>query len=272
MSEANRNERQVIFGTGPLGQSVMRALLDKGYTDICMVNRSGSRGEIPASVQVIASDAYDAAKVREVTQGAAVVYQCAQPGYTEWPEKFPPLQTAILEGTAASGAKLIVGENLYIYGDTNGKRLHEGLPYAPHGHKGRTRAAMAQQLLDAHKAGKVRVAMARGSDFYGEAVLGSAIGDRVVKPLLQGKTAQVFGDVDLPHTYTYIGDFGKAMVILGECDEALGRAWHVPNDQPEMTTRQLIEKIAAEIGVEPKVSAMPKLMFQVVALFHPYVK
>lgn len=272
MNDTAKNERQVIFGTGPLGQSVMRALLQKGYSSIAMVNRSGTRGEIPAPVQVIASDAYNASKVRDVTQGAAVVYQCAQPGYTEWPEKFPPLQTAILEGAAANGTKLIVGENLYMYGATDGQPLHEDLPYAAKGHKGQTRAAMAQQLLEAHKAGKVRVAMARGSDFYGEGVEGSALGDRVVKPLLAGKAAQVFGDADLPHSYTYIGDFGKAMVILAEREEALGRAWHVPNDRPEITTRQMIEIAAAEIGVAPQVSAMPKLMFQAIALFHPYVK
>ncbi len=272
MNQSHTQTRQIIFGTGPLGQSVMRALLEEGYSNIAMVNRSGKRGAIPASVRVIASDAYDAARVREVTQGAAVVYQCAQPEYTQWPQQFPPLQTAILEGTAANGAKLIVGENLYMYGDTDGKPLHEDLPYAATGRKGATRAAMARQLLDAHQAGKVRVAMARGSDFYGEGVLGSMLGERVVKPLLQGKAAQIFGNPGLPHSYTYIGDFGRAMVILGEREEALGRAWHVPHDRPQITTREIIELTAAEISVEAKISAMPWLMFQAVSLFHPYVR
>src|SRR5690349_12487401 len=107
--------KHVIFGTGPLAQSVMNALLGKKDVQITMVNRSGNRGDIPQTVEILASDAYDAKQVQAVTKGAAVVYQCAQPAYTEWPTKFPPLQTAILEGTAANGAKLIVGENLYMY-------------------------------------------------------------------------------------------------------------------------------------------------------------
>jgi nucleoside-diphosphate-sugar epimerase len=262
---------QVIFGTGPLGQAVMRELLTRDNVTIRMVNRSGNRGAIPAQVEILASDAYDAEKVKQVTAGASVVYQCAQPKYTEWREKFPPLQRAILEGTAANDAKLIIGDNLYMYGATDGQPIHENLPYAAKGHKGRTRAAMAKEILDAHKSGKIRAALARGSDFYGEGVRYSAMGERVFDALLQGKAAQFIGNVDLPHTYTYIGDFGKAMVILGENDEALGKAWHVPN-APTMTTRQMIEIIAAEIGVKAKISAMPKIMFAALSLVHPMLR
>jgi nucleoside-diphosphate-sugar epimerase len=264
--------KHLIFGTGPLAQSVMTELLKKQDVQITMVNRSGKRGDIPPQVDVIPSDAYDAKQVQAVTKGAAVVYQCAQPAYTEWPAMFPPLQTAILEGTAASGAKLIVGENLYMYGSTHGKPMKENMPYLAKGAKGRTRAAMAQQLLDAHKAGKVRLAMARGSDFYGEGVEGAVIGERVVGFLVAGKAASVFGNIDLPHTQTYIGDFGKALVILGEREEALGRAWHVPNAEPEITTRQMIERLAAAIGVKAKISVMPKFMFEVISRLHPMLR
>lgn len=263
--------KQVIFGTGPLGQSVMRALLENGYEDIRMVNRSGKRGEIPARVQVVASDAYDVQQTTAVTQGAAVVYQCAQPAYTQWPEKFPPLQRAILEGAAANNAKLILGENCYMYGQVDG-RMHEDLPYNAHTRKGRTRAAMAEEALAAHRAGTVRVALGRGSDFYGEGVLGSSMGDRVILPLMQGKPAQFIGDPDQPHTYTYIGDFGRALVILGEREDALGRAWHVPNAEPEITTREMIERIAALLGVEPQISVMPKLMLHTVGRVHPLLR
>ena len=242
--EITMTNLQVIFGTGPLGQSVMRALQKRDNIRIRMVNRSGNRDGIPADVEVIASDAYDENKVKEVTQGASVVYQCAQPGYTEWAEKFPPLQTAILNGTAANGAKLIVGENLYMYGKTDGAPIHEKLPYNAHGSKGITRANMANELLAAHQSGKIKVAMARGSDFYGEGVKASFMGERVFGFMLEGKAASVFGNIDLPHTQTYIGDFGEAMAILGEREEALGRAWHVPNAEPTSTSRQFIERIA----------------------------
>ncbi|MBZ0289128.1 MAG: NAD(P)H-binding protein, partial [Anaerolineae bacterium] len=164
----------VIFGTGPLARSVMRALLKRGRP-VKMVNRSGSRpADVPAEVEIVAGDAFRADFTRAVTQGATAVFQCAQPAYTQWATHFPALQAAILEGTAANAARLVVGENLYMYGDTGGAPLHEDLPYAAHTRKGKVRAAMANALLDAHRAGRARVVIARGADFYGPSVLASA--------------------------------------------------------------------------------------------------
>ena len=261
------NQQHIILGTGPLGQAVMRELLRRGDS-VRMVNRSGRRGEIPAAVEVVAGDAYNADSVRALTAGATVVYQCAQPEYHEWPTKFPPLQAAIVEGVSAhKGIKLIVGENLYMYGEVDGP-IHEGLPYTAHTRKGKVRAAMAESLLAAHRAGKIRVAMARGSDFFGPNVLGSSMGERVIYPAMAGKPAQLAGRLDLPHSMTYIDDFGKALVILGEREEALGQAWHVPNDAP-LTQQQFIDLIAQELGMPIKVSSMGKLMLRIGGLFIP---
>ena len=259
------NQRHVILGTGPLGQAVMRELRQRGAT-VRMVNRSGRRGEIPDAVEVMAGDAYSADSVQALTAGAAVVYQCAQPEYYEWTTKFHPLQAAIVEGVSAhKDVKLIVGENLYMYGEVNGP-IHEGLPYYAHTRKGKIRAEMAESLLAAHRSGKIRVAMARGSDFFGPGVLGSSMGDRVFYPLMAGKPAQVAGRLDVPHSMTYIDDFGKALVILGEREEALGQAWHVPNDAP-LTQQQFIDLIGQELGRPVKVNAMGKFMMRIGGLF-----
>jgi nucleoside-diphosphate-sugar epimerase len=262
------SELNVIFGAGPLAQSVMRALLKRGKP-VKMVNRSGQRpAEVPAQVEIVAGDAYSPDFTRSVTKGATVIYQCAQPEYHQWVTLFPPLQAAILEGAAANGAKLIVGENLYMYGDTDGQPIHEGLPYAAHTRKGKVRGEMAKALLEAHRLGKVRVAMARGSDFYGPGVRGSALGERTIIPLLKGKPAEVTGTLDRPHTYTYISDFGEALAILGERDEALGQAWHVPNP-PTLTQRELVTLFFKEAGLEPKFSVMGKFMLTLGGLFIP---
>lgn len=266
------NSLHVIFGTGPLALSVMRALRTRENISIHMINRSGNRHDIPSDVEVISADAYDESQVIKVTQGADVVYQCAQPAYTEWSEKFPPLQTAILNGVAKNDAKLIVGENLYMYGETQGAPIHEELPYNAHGSKGKTRAKMAQELFEAHDAGKIRMAIARGSDFYGEGVKDSLLGERVFGFMVTGKAASVFGKVDIPHTQTYIGDFGEAMVILGENDKALGQAWHIPSADPSITTREIIHIIADEMGIEAKISVMPKFLFETISLFHPTLR
>ncbi len=88
------SELHVVFGTGPLGKSTARALMSKGKT-VRMVNRSGRAQDIPAEVEVVKGDAYRPAATRELTRGATAVYQCAQPEYHEWEEKFPPLQASM---------------------------------------------------------------------------------------------------------------------------------------------------------------------------------
>jgi nucleoside-diphosphate-sugar epimerase len=258
----------VVFGAGPLGRSVVNELVGRGET-VRVVSRSGQMAEAPQGVELVAGDLYNAGVVRELAQGAAAAYQCAQPHYWEWPQKFPPLQAAIIEGLAGSGTRLVIGENTYMYGDTDGQPLTEDLPYAATTRKGKVRAAMSEAALAAHKAGKVQVSMGRGSDFFGPWVLDSGFGDRVFYPALAGKGASFGGKLDLPHTATAIEDFGRALVILGEREEALGRAWHVPNDRPQITQRQFAELVFAETGHPVKASGMGKTMMRIGGLFIP---
>jgi nucleoside-diphosphate-sugar epimerase len=261
----------VVLGTGAIGRATAEELLRRGES-VRMVNRSGRMDEAPAGAEVVASDLYDPANVREVTRGAKVVYQSAQPRYSEWPEKFPPLQKSIIEGLTGSSAKLVVVENLYMYGDQNGKPLSEDTPYDAHTRKGRVRGEISRAALAAHKEGLVRVAIARGGNFFGPWGLDSTMGARAFYPLLQGKPAQLIGRTNLPHSHTYVRDFGTALVILGEHEEANGQTWHVPNDQPKMTQAELVRMFAEEAGVEARISSMGKLMMTIGGLFVPEAK
>jgi nucleoside-diphosphate-sugar epimerase len=253
----------VILGTGALGQSVMRELLTHNV-QIRMVNRSG-KGMVPKGVELVAANAYNPELVVAVTQGATVVYQCAQPDYTQWPTLFPKLQDSIVQGVATNGAKLIVGDNLYMYGPVKGA-MHEDLPNAATTRKGRTRAQMTEALLKAHEQGLIQVAIARGSDFYGSGVLNSAMGDRIFPAVLAGKAAEGIGNLDALHTYTFIDDFGKALVILGKYEKALGQIWHVPNAET-VSTRQFLTIAFQQAGYPPKMNETGKLMMRLGGLF-----
>ncbi len=226
---------------------------------------------VPSEVKVVAGDAANPAFTVEVSEGAKAVYQCLNPPYTKWPELFPPMQAAVLEGAAAAGAKLVSFENVYMYGPTGGAPLTEDLPYAATTRKGSVRARMADDLLAAHEAGTVRVAIGRASDYFGPRGTMSAMGDRVFYPLLAGKKAQVMGNPDLPHTYSYVPDMAAGLATLGVRDEADGRAWHLPNPAT-LTTREFVAKIGAAVGTAGGVSAMPKAMLNVVALFNGNVR
>lgn len=262
----------VIFGTGPLGLSVMDELIGRGHTHITLVNRTGRLGEpLPAGVQVMAADATDPAQVAAVGQDAAVVFHCAQPGYTQWPTAFPPITNGIVQGVGRTRAKLVMGDNLYMYGPTAGRPVTEALPYAAQGHKGRVRGEMAQGVLQAHQAGQVRATLGRASDFYGPRVLDSALGDLVFAAALANKPINLLGDIDQPHTYTFIRDFARGLVTLGEQELALGQAWHVPS-APTMTTRQILAIVEQQVGHPLRLRVAGRRMVGVLGLFNPTIR
>jgi len=262
------SDLHVIFGNGAIGRAIANELIHR-KKQVRVVNRTGNMLNPPVGIELVAADLYHPGEVRSVSKDAVVVYQCAQPAYYEWPQKFPPLQASIIEGLTGGTAKLVLVENMYMYGDTNGKILKEDLPYAAQTRKGRTRAELSRAALEAHQQGKLRVTIGRASDYFGPWGTSSAMGDRVFPPLLKGKSAQVGGRLDVPHTYTYVPDFGKALVILGEKGEADGQAWHVPNDMPAITQGEFIRRFCEEAGVEPKISTMGKFMMSIGGLFIP---
>jgi nucleoside-diphosphate-sugar epimerase len=266
----DNEELHVVFGTGAVGMSVMDELIQRGRRRVRMVNRSG-RASVPDGVEVVGGDATDEAFAREASEGASVVYFALNPPYDKWPELFPPLQAGVIEGAASAGAKLIAMENLYMYGPTDGRPLTEDLPYAPNTRKGSVRAMMSEELMEAHTSGRVRVAIGRASDYFGPRVLVSAAGEQVFGRAVEGKSAQLAGDPDQPHTYTYAPDVGKGLVILGEREEALGQAWHLPSPET-LTTRQFVEMIFEEVGKPARVQAAPKILLRAIGLFNPGIR
>jgi nucleoside-diphosphate-sugar epimerase len=247
--------------------SVMEEWVRRGGA-ATMVNRSGRIEEtLPSTVTVSAGNATDSTQVAHLCRDADVVFHCAQPHYHEWPEKFPPITGGIMHGVEETEARLIFADNLYMYGPTGGEPLTEDLPYAAASDKGRTRAKMARELLQASTNGRVPVAIGRAADFFGPRVLGSAVGDIFFEPAMAGKTVNVLGDPDAPHTYTYIRDFAAALVTLSEHEEALGRAWHVPS-APTVSTRRFANIASEVIGQPVKLRAAGPWTVRLVGLFN----
>jgi nucleoside-diphosphate-sugar epimerase len=264
--------RHVIFGTGAIGLALLDALRRRGET-VRLINRSG-HARVPTEIEVIGGDARDPDFTTAVAKGARVVYQTLNPPYTEWTAQFPDLQAGVLAAAEASGARLVSMENVYMYGRSAGRTFTEDHPYDAHTKKGQLRGRMARDLLTAHQAGRVEVAIGRASDYFGpRGGAQSNLGDRVFPAALAGKTATVLGDPDQPHTYTYILDIGEALAVLGEHPDAPGQVWHVPNDPDTRTTRQLVDLIYQHAGQRrTKLRAMPPLMLRALGLFNPAVR
>jgi len=264
--------RHVIFGTGAIGLAVLDALRRRGET-ARMVNRSG-QARVPDDVEVVGGDARDPAFTTEVARGAGVVYQTLNPPYAEWTAQFPQLQAGVLAAAEATGARLVSMENVYMYGRPAGRPLTEDRAYDAHTTKGQLRGRMARELLAAHDAGRVEVAIGRASDYFGpRGGAQSNLGDRVFPAALAGKTATVLGDPDQPHTYTYVPDIGEGLAVLGEHPDAPGQVWHLPNDPDTRTTHQLVDLVYRQAGrPRGKLRRLPPLLLRAVGLVNPTMR
>ncbi len=259
----NNQEMHVIFGSGPLGKSAARELVRLGKP-VRIINRSGKATDLPPQVEVVASDAYEGQRNVELTRDAAVIYQCAQPPYSEWAQKFPALQRAILLAAEVNGAKLVVADNLYMYGPHEGA-LKEDAPLAPASLKGRVRAAMAAEVLAAHAEGKLNAVIGRGSNFFGPEDISTT--SYAIQPAVLGKAVNQLGNPDLPHTFTYAPDFGRLLATLGVRPEALGQVWFAPSNPP-ITQNELADLVAEALGRPVRRMAAGKLLVAAMGLFN----
>ncbi len=261
--------RHVVFGTGQVGRLVAEQLVQHGG-QVVAVNRNG-RADI-AGAEVIGGDATDPAFTRRAAGHADVIYFCLNAmNYARWAEEFPPLQRAVLAAAQQAGARLVVLDNLYAYGPTGGRDLVETLQSRPTSTKAAIRAAMTDELLRAHRDGQVEVAIGRASDYFGPGAANSALGDTVFGTAVTGRTAQVMGDPDQPHSYSYTPDVAAGLVTLGAHPAASGEVWHLPVAETR-TTRQVIERVYQYAGHRPRMLAAGRTTLRLVGLARPAMR
>jgi len=255
----------VIVGSGEIGTATARELLDQGHR-VRVVTRSGGGLEHP-EVERVAADAADAERLSRLAEGAAALYNCANPPYHRWPQEWPPLATALLTAAERTGAGLVTMSNLYGYGPIDGP-MTEDLPLAATTVKGRVRAQMWRDAYAAHAAGRIRATEARASDFIGAGAR-SLFNEMVAPGVLAGKVATAPVNFDAPHSVTFTGDVGRTMAVLGTDERAWGRAWHVPT-APATTMRDLANRLAALAGApSPRLRRMPGFVLRLGRLFQP---
>jgi nucleoside-diphosphate-sugar epimerase len=265
------NDRQlhVVFGAGQVGRTLAAQLAGRGLA-VRVVSRTRPSA-LAEGVEWQAADVTVPGAASAAATGASVVYQCLNAPYTDWQERFPPLQRGVVDAAERSGALLVSLENLYGYGPTAGAPMTEDLPLAATTTKGRTRALMSKELLAAAETGRIRVAIGRASDFFGAGATESSLGERVFANAVAGKRADFIGDPDLLHTYSYVPDIAAGLATLGTDERAVGGVWHLPGPET-VTTNELLELVANDLGHPVGVRTLPKLAVRALGLFNPTIR
>ncbi|ALG06679.1 NAD-dependent epimerase [Kibdelosporangium phytohabitans] len=244
---------KVVVGAGPTGTAVARLLASSGER-VRLVSRRGTAPNHPL-IEAVASDATDAERLTDLTQGASALFNCAMPSYDRWPTDWPPLAEALLTAVEKTNADYIMLSNTYGYGRVSGP-IPETQPIAPTTVKGRVRA---QMWLDALT--RVRVTEVRAGQYLGAGA--ASLYALAVAPLvLAGQPVSYPGNLDVAHSWSYTEDVARTLVAASEHDNAFGQAWHVPSTS-DMSVRQLSERLAdlAEAPA-PNLTTMPDEEFE----------
>ena len=272
----NSSGSDLVIGAGVIGSRVARMLAEDGHR-VSVVSR---RNFGPAGVAHLTADAADAADMARLAEGAAVIYNCVNPAYHRWPADWPPIAASLLGAAERSGAVLVTLSNLYGYGPATRSleasaydRAHpmtEATPLAATGRKGQVRARVWQDALAAHQAGRVRVAEVRAADFVGPGAA-SALGERIVGRVRQGKSVSVLGRPDRPHTWSFTEDVARMLVVAGTDPRAWGQAWHVPSNEP-LSQRQVIDDFAQAAQVQVRVGMLSPVLMHGMGLVWPLMR
>ena len=257
----------VVGATGGTGSALVRMLACAGVR-VRAVARSLPQ-VLPAGVEAASADALDLASMREVCKGAAVVYNCVNPPFTQWHALFPRVMNNLIVAAGRADAVLVFADDTWMYGPPTGP-LTEEHPQRPAGVLGALRAQLAATLLEAHRQGSVRAAIGRASELYGPGVE-SLLGANLFESAIRGRRMFWPGSLESALNPTYIDDFAGGLMTLGTRDEALGQVWHMPTAAP-ITGREFVQLLVAEAGTQSPVTALNRVLVQMLALVWPVAR
>ena len=260
---------QVVLGAGGgTGRAILDELVRQGRPA-----RAVGRHEtavLPAGVEQVRADLYDPASAARAVAGASVVYHAAQPPYDQWAGNFERLNASVGDAAAAAGARLVFADNLYMYGP-GASPMREDTPQRATDRKGALRIRLAADLLARHDRRELEVAIGRSSDYFGPHGRNSGVGERAFGALVAGRPAAAAGRADVERSFSYLPDLARAMVVLGDRDEAAGRAWHLPVTDP-MTVRAFLERAFAVAGLPVRIRVDRPFTLKVAGLFVPMAR
>ena len=163
-------------------------------------------------------------------------------------------------------------DNLYAYGPPRGRGLVETMAANPTSAKSATRAAMTEELLAAHAAGRVEVAIGRASDYFGPGATRSALGETVFGTALAGKTAQVMGDPDQPHSYSYTPDVAAGADRAGHVARRRRPGLAPARRRDPHHPRRSSSAVYALAGQQPRVLAAGRTTLRAIGLVKPEMR
>lgn len=258
----------VVTGAGPVGWTVAEQLARRG-DQVRILTRSGNGPDHPL-IERCRVDVSDAAALGTAMAGAAAVFHCIHgSSYTAaaWRRELPTAEGVILEAARRQGAVVVFPESLYSYSRPDAVMTEESERAADAGKRG-----VRTALLAARAASMTDTVSVVASDFYGPRVRTAHAGERMVPSILTGRSLQLIGSPDAPHSFTYVPDLAAAMIAAAGLLRRRDRVLHAPT-LPALTQRALVGAFASAAGVgAPKITGTPGVLIRILGAVMPSLR
>lgn len=255
--------QHLVVGAGNIGRPLAERLAARG-DDVTIATRSGSPAAGAGSLVLNASDP---AAFAQAASGAATIFLCTNPPYTDWAVQWPPIFDAAIHAASVSGAGLVIVGNLYPYGSPTGP-MTEHSPELTTETKGIIRRDGWAKVQAAHERGDIRAVEVRASDYFGPKVSGAAhLGDTFFRAVLRSKAAHVVGKPGVTHSWSYLPDIVSTLVLAADYPDAWGRVWHVPSGT--FSRDQIAAQLTEHYGTRGRISGYPQWMLRGLGAVNP---
>ena len=263
---------QTILGSGGgIGLPLAKEL--KSYTEqIRLVSRNPKK--VNDTDELFPIDVNDLSQIDKAIAGSEVVYVVIGFEYklNVWQNIWPPFMKAVINACKTHNTKLVFFDNVYMYAKSAIPHMTEDALLQPPSKKGAVRMQLHEMIMEEVEKKNLTALIARAADFYGPDNKNSALTIMAANNMMKGKKAQVFGNINKIHTYTYTPDAAKATALLGNTNDAYNQVWHVPTTKEKLTNLQWIQLIADELKVKAKIQPVPVWMLHILGLFIPTMK
>ncbi|MCP1310001.1 NAD-dependent epimerase/dehydratase family protein [Paenibacillus tyrfis] len=223
----------VVGATGGTGASVTEEMVRRGIRTVAFGRSRGKLEQLKANLgnphhlTIAVGDAFRPNDIVSASEGADVLFHCANVPYHEMVSKLIPLGESVMEAANRLSLKVVVIDGIYPYGRRQMERATEDHPKQPHTRKGKIRLAYEHMLFE-DRWNRAKVMIVRLPDYYGPTANEASYLGSTLEAIAAGKMAFFIGNMRVPREYVYLPDAAFMIAELAARDEAYGENWHIP--------------------------------------------
>lgn len=181
-----------------------------------------------------------------------IVNAMSPPDYHAWDRFLPEITTQVLAAAHASGARIMLPGNVYVFGRQPGP-WGAATSHEPCSRKGRLRAEMEARYRAATEAG-TKVLILRAGDFVQADAPATILNRVMLKSVAKGRVTAM-GKPDVPRAYADLADLTRAAVALAETGDALPDFLDLGFPGTTFSTQELADEIGRQLTREIRVDA-----------------